>query len=80
MVFQFQQLHYLVAAITLVGAVDSETANPLMSIPILEDIERWIGPQRASAGGAGVGLGLPTLDAICTVHLPTASGLHRVEG
>ena len=79
MVFQFRQLHRLVAAITLVGAVDSKTGNPLLSIPILEDIERWIGSWRASAGGAGVGLGLPTFDAIYAVHLPTANGLHRVE-
>ena len=79
-VFQLREFHCLAAAITLIGAVDNKTGNVLMSIPILEHIERWLGLLCAPAGRTGVGFGFTPLDAPCTVDLPTAVCLHWVKG
>ena len=76
MILQFRELHCLVAAIAQIGAVNGKTGYLLMCIPVLEHIERSIRVLCAPAGGAGVGGGLPTLNALCAVDLPTAVGLH----
>ena len=74
----FKEIDCHAAAITLIGAVHSETGDALVSILICEHIDRWIGLLCAPAGMAGVGCDLPPHDARCAVYASTAVGLHSM--
>ena len=65
---------------TTIGAVHEQTQHIPMSISVSEGSKRWIGLLCSPAGSARVGYGLPPLNALCAVDVPTAIGLHRVVG